>query len=492
VAEEEKGEEMWSGRLGFLLAAIGSAIGLGAVWRYPYLVYEYGGGAFLIPFLIALFVSGIPLMILELGVGKTFRTSAPFAFMRVNKKMAWVGWATLMIGFVIISYYTVVLAWSLVYMFYSPKLAWGGDPQGFFNNEVVHLSSGPGAIGGISIAVLVMVIITWIVIYLIVVKGIKMVSKVVMLTVPAPYILMTILAFFTLRLHGADVGLEYYLRPDFHALINPEVWLAAFAQIFFALSLSTGVMIAYSSRLERKADVVNNAYIVSFLDIGYAFFAGIVVFSTLGYMASAQGVPMSEVVSGGPGLAFATYPTAISMLPSGAATFGVLFFLMLFTLGIDSAFATIEAVALGLKDAGLNYKRVSLAICVLGGGLAALFATGGGYHWFWIVDNFFNEVGIVTMGILECFIIGYLYDPNNFVKDVNETSELHVGRFWVYCIKYITPGILVVMLVAKLIKTATSGFEGYPLWSLLAGGLLPLIVIGIVGVYMSRRWPGRD
>jgi NSS family neurotransmitter:Na+ symporter len=251
-------------------------------------------------------------------------------------------------------------------------------------------------------------------------------------------------------------------------------------------------MIAYSSRLEKKADVVNNAYIVSFLDIGYAFFAGVVVFSTLGYMASAQGVPMSEVVSGGPGLAFATYPTAISMLPSGAATFGVLFFLMLFTLGIDSAFATIEAVALGLKDAGLNYKRMSLMVCALGGGLAALFATGGGYHWFWIVDNFFNEVGIVTMGILECFIIGYLYDPNNFVKNVNETSELQVGRFWVYCIKYITPGILVVMLVAKLIKTATSGFEGYPLWSLLAGGLLPLIVIGFVGVYMSRRWPGRD
>jgi NSS family neurotransmitter:Na+ symporter len=380
VGEEVgQAEDLWSGRLGFLLAAIGSAIGLGAVWRFPYLAYEYGGGAFLIPFLIALFVSGIPLMILELGVGKTFRTSAPFAFMRINKKMAWVGWATLMIGFVIISYYTVVLAWSLVYMFAAPKLSWGSDPQGYFNNNIVHLSSGPGAFGGIGIGVLVMVIVTWLMIYYIIVRGISMVSKVVMLTVPAPYILMAILAFFSLRLHGADVGLEYYLYPDFHALLNPEVWLAAFAQIFFALSLSTGVMIAYSSRLERKADVVNNAYIVSFLDVGYAFFAGIVVFSTLGYMASHQGLPMAQVVTGGPGLAFATYPTAISMLPSGRATFGVLFFLMLFTLGIDSAFASVEAVVLGLKDAGLNYKRMSLVCCVVGGGLAALFATGGGY-----------------------------------------------------------------------------------------------------------------
>ena len=491
MADEHKGEEQWSGRLGFLLAAVGSAIGLGAVWRFPYLVYEHGGGAFLIPYLIALFVSGIPLMILELGVGKTFRTSAPIAFMRIHKRMGWVGWMTLMLGFVIIAYYTVVLAWSLVYMFASPGLDWGTDTQAFFDNEVVHLSSGPGHLGGIGASVLIMVLVTWLIIYLIIVKGIKMVSKVVMLTVPAPYILMLILAFFSLRLEGADVGLEYYLRPNFEKLADPEVWLAAFAQIFFALSLSTGVMIAYSSRLDRKSDVVNNSYIVSFLDVGFAFFAGIVVFSTLGYMAAAQGVPMEDAVVGGPGLTYVAYPTAISLLPSANATFGVLFFLMLFTLGIDSAFATIEAVALGLKDAGFNYKRMSMISAAGGALLAVLFATGGGYHWLWIVDNFFNEIGIVTMGLLECYIVGHLYSTKKFVREVNETSELKIGRFWIVCIKYVTPLILMVMLIATLIKTAISGFQGYPAWAIFVGGLFPIVLMAFIAVRMSRRWGPR-
>ncbi len=481
-----KQETTWPSRTGFILAAMGSAIGLGNAWRFPYMAYEYGGGAFLIPFLIALFISGIPLLVLEVGVGKVMRTSAPFAFMKLHKNYAWVGWAMLLFGFVIISYYTVVIAWSLRYMVSSVSLEWGSNPQGYFDS-LVGITSGPGVLGGINGGILLWLIVTWACVYLIIVKGIDRVAKVVAITVPLPVVLLFVLAFRSLSLEGADVGLEYFLSPNLSALLDPEVWLAAFAQVFFSLSLATGVMIAYSSRLDKRSDVVNNASIVALMDAGFSFFAGLVVFATLGYMAVQQGTDVSQAVAGGPGLAFVAYPTAISMLPAGAALVGVVFFVMLFSLGIDSAFATIEAVALGLKDSGYDYRKMALYVSGAGMALAILFATGGGYHWLWIVDHFFNEIGLIMIGILECFIVAWVYDTKVFMDAVNVTSELRISKWWVYSIKYVTPAALTIVLVGKIVSTAVNGFEGYPAWALLAGGFIPVCLIIYLSYYLSRR-----
>ncbi len=494
MPEEEvaSGETLWSSRTGFLLAAIGSAIGLGNVWRFPYLAYEYEGGAFLIPYILAMFVTGIPLLTLELGVGKIMRTSAPFALMKLDKRMGWVGWLMLGLGFVIITYYTVVIAWSLFYMGSSATLAWGSDTQGYFDDTVVGLTSGPGDLGGITLGVLFWLLVTWLIIYLIIVKGIDRVSKVVAITVPLPVFLLVLLAIRSLTLDGADIGLEYFLYPNMAALADPEVWLAAFAQIFFTLSLAGGVMIAYASRLPKEADVVNNAHIISFMDVGFSFFAGLVVFATLGYMADQSGLPITEAVEGGPGLAFVAYPTAISLLPAGAAIVGVTFFVMLFTLGIDSAFAAMEADALALKDAGFNYRKMAMIVAGIGTVFALFFATGGGYHWLRIVDHFFNEIGLVMVGILECFIIGYLYSTDKFMAAVNETSEVPIGQWWIYCVKYITPVILVVILLAKIGTTIANGYEGYPGWALFMGGIAPIALIFFLSIYLSRRLKSRD
>ncbi len=491
----EAGETHWPSRTGFLLAAIGSAIGLGNVWRFPMLAYEYNGGAFLIPYIIAMFVTGIPLLILEMGVGKTFRTSAPFAFMKMDKRMGWVGWMMLGFGFIVMAYYTVVIAWSLFYTGSSVTLAWGDDPQGYFDNTVVGLTSGPGTLGGLTLGVVSMLLVTWLCIYLIIVKGIERVAKVVMITVPLPVFILVGLAFSSLSLDGADVGLEYFFRPEMSALLDPEVWLAAFAQIFFTLSLATGVMIAYSSRLDKKADVVTNAHIISFMDVGFSFFAGMVVFATLGYMSVQSGVPLDEAVSGGAGLAFVAYPTAISLLPGGtgvAVVIGVLFFIMLFTLGIDSAFATIEAVTLAFKDAGFNYKKMAMYVVGAAFLLSLFFATGGGYHWLQIVDHFVNEIGLVVIGILECFILAYLYDSEKFKKAINATSDVKVDQRWIYSVKYITPGVLVIILIAKIGSTISQGFMDYASWALVAGGVFPIALVVFLSFYMSGRWPPRQ
>ena len=230
------------------------------------------------------------------------------------------------------------------------------------------------------------------------------------------------------------------------------------------------------------------------MDVGFSLFAGMVVFATLGYMSVQSGVPIDEAVSGGAGLAFVAYPTAISMLPGGvgvAAAVGVAFFIMLFTLGIDSAFATIEAVALAFKDAGFRYKKV--ALYVVGGAFlcSLFFATGGGYHWLQIIDHFINEIGLVTIGILECFILGYLYDSRKFMDAVNETSDVKIGDWWIFSVKYITPAALVIILIAKIVSTISHGFGGYAGWALVAGGAFPIVLIIFLSMYMSGRWPPR-
>ncbi len=484
------GEVQWGSRWGFILAAVGSAIGLGNVWRFPNIAYEYGGGAFLIPYIIAMFVSGIPLLVLEMGIGKTLRTSAPFALIKLDKRYGWVGWMMLLFGFLVMAYYTVIIAWSLFYASSSFDVAWGADPEGFFYDRAVGITAGPGDLGGLNMGVAFWLIMTWACIYLIIIKGIERVEKVVMITVPLPVVLLFVLAARSLSLEGAGVGMEYFLTPNMEALADPNVWLAAFAQIFFTLSLATGVMIAYTSRLPEDSDVANNANLVSYMDVGFSFFAGIVVFATLGYMAVSTGVDITEVAEPGPGLAFIAYPTAISMMGAWGAVFGVLFFVMLFTLGIDSAFATIEAVVLAFKDAGYKYARFALYVCGASVVLALFFATGGGYHWIWIVDHFVNEIGLVTIGILECFIVGHLYTTHKFMDAVNETSEVKISTWWLYSVRYVTPAVLSVILVAKIVLTALHGYpegDSYPGWALFLGGIFPVVLVIFLSQYMSGR-----
>ena len=489
-SDGKPGEAQWGSRWGFILAAVGSAIGLGNVWRFPNIAYEYGGGAFLIPYIIAMFVTGIPLLILEMGIGKTLRTSAPFALMRLDKRYGWVGWMMLLFGFIVMAYYTVIIAWSLYYAGSSLDVAWGADPSTFFYDRTVGVTEGPGTMGSLNLGVAFWLLATWACVYLIIIKGIERVEKVVLITVPLPVVLLFVLAFRSLTLEGASVGLEYFLTPNMDALADPNVWLAAFAQIFFTLSLATGVMIAYSSRLPETSDVTNNAHLVSYMDVGFSFFAGVVVFATLGYMAVTTGVDVRDVAQPGPGLAFIAYPTAISMMGTWGALFGVLFFVMLFTLGIDSAFATIEAITLAFKDAGYGYARVALMVCVSSVFLALLFATGGGYHWIWIVDHFVNEIGLVTIGVLECFIVGHLYTTQRFIDAVNETSEVRISPWWLYSVRYVTPAVLSLILVAKIVLTALHGYpedDSYAGWALFAGGIFPVVLVIFLSRYMSGR-----
>lgn len=461
----------WDSRPAFILAAIGSAIGLGNVWRFPYIAHENGGGAFLIPYFFALVTAGLPVLTLEMALGQQFQAAAPTALKKAKSWFEFLGWYAILVATVITFYYCVIMAWSINYMVYSFTLKWKGDEVNFFHNYVLRLTEGPGQLGGISLPLVISLLITWVAIYLCVRRGAKSVGKVVWVTVLLPLLLLVIMFIRGITLPGAMDGIREYLTPEWSALRKPSVWAAAYGQIFFSLSVGFGVMMAYASFRPKKSDIVNCSFITGLSNSGTEFFAGFAVFATLGFMAHELSIPMSELKAGGPGLAFMTYPKAITMLPAAQQIFGIIFFLMLFLLGIDSAFSLTEAASSAFSDEfKLNHHRCTVTICTLGffGGL--LFSTGGGLYWLDIVDHWMNQYGLVVVAFLECIFLGWFFNLKWLQEQVNKYAEIKLGGWWIFTIKYITPIVLGTIIITFLIEEIKKPYEGYPMWALLLGG----------------------
>ena len=507
-----EGRERWNSRTAFIMAAVGSAVGLGNVWRFPVTCYKYGGGAFFIPYFVALLTAGVPLMILEYGIGQMFQGSAPRTLKAVNRHTEWVGWFALLTGLVISIYYAVIMAYSVEYLVYAFKgffqggvMPWssgvtGAYEAGFFTDTIRHHGTLTGQIWKPVGAVIAGLVVTWASVYLIICRGVKRVGKVVMLTVPLPTILLIILAVRGLTLPGASAGIIYYLTPNFTALKDPATWLAAYGQIFFSLTLGFGVMIAYASYMPKDSDITNNAFITSFANCATSFLSGFVVFSVLGFLAFQKGgVDVSKVLTGGPGLVFITYPTAVSQMGQFGwlwpPVIGVLFFVMLLFLGIDSLFSLIEGITTGLRDRypGLSQKKVTGAICLFSLVVGSVFfGSRAGLNWLDIFDHWSNDYGLVIVGLLECVIVGYFFNTHKLRRYINRVSEIKLWGWWELCIKVITPLVLVYLLFANFTSELTRGhlygatgtdFDRY-LWV----APVTFVVLFIVAFALARLW----
>ncbi len=482
--------DQWGNRAAFVLAAIGSAAGLGNAWRFPYIAFKNGGGAFLIPYFVALLTAGIPMIILEFSLGQKNQLGAPGSLAKVKKKFEWIGWWPVISAFVIVSYYAGVMGWAWDYVVGSFSVAWGeiGASDYFFNN-VLQISSGPGELGGFSYPVLIGVVVTWILIYFILRKGTESVGKVVWFTVTAPVILLLILIVRSVTLPGALAGINYYLQPDFSKLLNYQVWIDAYSQVFFTLSLGMGIMIAYASYMPEDSDITNNALITVFANSGVSFMAGFAIFGTLGYMAQTQGVPIEEVAGAGVGLAFVTYPNAISMLPGGPVVvgfFGIVFFLTLLTLGIDSAFSLVESNVAGFSDKfGWNKRKTTLGIIILLFLVGLIFSAKAGLYWLDIVDHYINSYGLVIAGILEAIAIGWYYKPETLRSYFNPISEYKIGSWWNGMVKYVIPIVLIYLLIQNFIGDVKTPYGGYALTFQWLGGWGMLIAVGLVSIILG-------
>jgi len=504
AAMKEK-RERWDSRSAFILAAIGSAIGLGNVWRFPYIAYENGGGAFLIPYFFALLTAGIPILILEMAIGQRFQGGAPTALRKANKAFEFVGWYAILIASVITFYYCAIMAWSVNYLVHAFTTKWSNwEPAGavaekiasgestleeeFFFSNILRITEGPGILGGISPALLIGLAVTWILVYLCIRKGVQSVSKVVLITVPLPFLLLIILFFRGITLPGAIDGLSLYLTPDFSALLDVGVWKAAYGQVFFSLSVGFGVMIAYASFRPKNADVVNNGFITALANCGTSFFAGFAVFSVLGYMAQAQTPPVdvSEVVSGSIGLAFVTFPKAIALLPAGAVAIGIIFFLMLLTLGIDSAFSLVEAASTAFSDE-IRIKRhtTTVILCVVGFLAGLLFITDGGLHWLDIVDHWCNDYGLVVVAFLEALMLGWMFNLKSLQVEIDKISEVKAGMWWIIMVKYVATPILGIILIWGLYTDIKEPYGGYEAKYLIIGGWAMAATLMIASFILS-------
>ncbi|SHJ32469.1 neurotransmitter:Na+ symporter, NSS family [Dethiosulfatibacter aminovorans DSM 17477] len=484
--------DRWNNRLVFVLAAVGSAAGLGNAWCFPYVCATNGGGAFLIPYFVALITAGIPVLILEFVIGHKFQGGAPTSLANFGKAGEILGWFATFISFVIVTYYSVIMAWVFDYLWYSFSIAWEGDSGGFFFGSILKLTDGPWELGGFSIPVLIGLVLTWISIYLTIKDGVHTVGKVVKWTVGLPVLLLFILAVSGMTLEGAMDGINYYLTPDFSKLTDFKVWTAAFGQIFFSLSVGFGVMIAYSSYLDKKSDITNNAFMTALANSGVSFLAGFAIFSTLGYMAASTGSTVAEVSTAGVGLAFVVYPEAISLLPFGAigqTIFALGFFIALLTLGIDSAFSLVEGTSTAISDKfDFNRKKTTVGVILIGFVVSLVYATKGGLYWLDIVDRYINNFGILVVGFIEILVIARLMKVNNVREYINEVSDIKLGKWYTILLGIASPVILGIVLVMTAyteimdLVNKTNYYASYPTSALILGGLIMLLVTLLASV----------
>ena len=457
----EEQRESWGTRGGFILAAVGSAVGLGNLWGFPYKLYSYGGGAFLIPYIVALLVVGIPLMILEFSLGHYTQRAAPDAFKSGHRGFEVVGWWGIILGFVIVTYYTVILAYCFSFLYFSVQgmlaggqLPWAGEglegvekAKSFFNDTYLGKIEAP-ALGNIRWNIFWPLVVTWLAMYLCICKGVRLVGRIVWLTVPLPWLMLLILAVRGLTLEGSMQGLAYYLDPVWSELAKPVTWRYAFGQVFFSLSLAFGVMITYASFLHRKSDINNNAAIISLADFGTSFVAGLAVFATLGGMAfvtqqAGNPVAVENVAEAGPSLAFVAFPYALAQLPY-SAYFSFVFFFALVTLGIDSAFSITESVLASIVDkTGWRRSIVLPVMSAVGLIFGLIYITRGGLNWLETIDGFVNGTrGIALLGMLECMVLGWLWRIGILRRHANSRSDWKLGKWWDYMIRLVIPILL--------------------------------------------------
>lgn len=453
--------ESWKSRTGFLLAAVGSAIGLGNIWRFPYMAYKNGGGAFLIPYIVALFVCGIPILILEFAIGHKLRGSAPSVFERVKsgkkstfQMLGWVGVTLAMFGIQV--FYCVVIGWCVYYLVAGfgfvdiSKISSGK----FFGNLIG--SGGFFDFNAPEVWLLLAIIVVWILNLFFVFKGVeKGLERANKIFMPLLAVIVVILMIRSFMLPGAMKGIKAYLIPKFDKLTDINVWKSAFSQIFFTLSLSFGIMIVYASYLPRRSKIKRSALQTALINCGFSFIVGFFVFAVIGYLAFVNGKPVDKVVTKSVGLAFVTFPTAIQKMGGLKNVFWILFFLCLLFAGLSSSLSLLEAFVSSVKDKfGSSREKTTIITVSVGFILSILFALkGAGINWLDAVDHAMNNYGLVLTGILNCVVLGWAYKAKVLRRHITVSDGIGIGKWWVVMVKYVTPSVLTVIFVWGLIFT---------------------------------------
>lgn len=530
----------WGNQIEFVLTSVGYAVGLGNVWRFPYLCYRNGGGAFMFPYFIMLVFCGIPLFFMELSFGQ-FASQGCLGVWRISPMFKGVGYGMMVVSTYIGIYYNVVICIAFYYFFSSMTrvLPWTycnnpwntpdctgvldiinssagtqlnlvqifnqtvkrtSPSEEYWRRYVLKLTDDIGNLGEIRLPLLGCLGVSWIVVFLCLIKGVKSSGKVVYFTATFPYVVLTILFVRGITLEGAVTGIMYYLTPQWDKILDAKVWGDAASQIFYSLGCAWGGLITMASYNKFHNNCYRDSIIISITNCATSVYAGFVIFSILGFMAKHLGVDVSKVADHGPGLAFVAYPEALTLLPI-SPLWSVLFFFMLILLGLGTQFCLLETLVTAVVDEVGNewiIRRktfVTLAVAILGFLLGIPLTTQAGIYWLLLMDNYAASFSLVVISCIMCVSIMYIYGHRNYFKDIEMMLGFPPPMFFQICWRFISPVIIFFILVFTVIQYRPISYNTYvyPTWAITIGFLMALssvICIPIYAVYCILRSEG--
>ncbi|KAF7708458.1 sodium-dependent neutral amino acid transporter B(0)AT3-like [Silurus meridionalis] len=520
----------WDNKVQYLLTCIGFAVGLGNVWRFPYLCQVYGGGAFLIPYLIALVFEGLPLLHMELAIGQRLRMGSIGVWNSISPYLGGVGVASMTVSFLVGLFYNTILAWVLWYFFHSFQnpLPWQSCPVNanltgyvmeceqstpvnyFWYRETLNITPNITINGDLQWWLVVCLASAWGIVYICFIRGIETIGKAVYVTATFPYLVLTIFLIRALTLPGATIGLRHLFTPNWETLKSPTVWLDAATQIFFSLSLAFGGLIAFSSYNPQKNNCERDALIVGCINSATSIYASIPIFSILGFKAlssyndcvnsniqelmNAFNIPDMNITeenydsylkhlnatdprmvqqlnlrtcnlqalldqsASGTGLAFIVFTEAVIKMP-GSQVWAVLFFIMLFSLGLSSMFGNLEGVLTPLLDLHLVPKCIPKEIftgliCLVSFIVALIFTMGSGNYWLAIFNNYVGSLPLLVIAFFEITAVIYIYGGNRFSDDIEWMTGRRPNLYWQATWRVISPLMLLVVFFAYLVVQA--------------------------------------
>ena len=453
-------QAQWDSSIAFIFAMIGAAVGLGNIWRFSYVLYSNGGGSFFIPYFTAIAIMGIPFLILEYGVGFSFKESFSKIMRKINPKFEIIAWILVLFVFIVTIYYMVILSWDLIYLLSSFTFSWGTDAAAYFTQTVggsSNLSNASFLLIPTTVGVLILWVILWFIAHRNVDKGIGKVSKIL---IPSLFVIMGIIIVYALTLPGADIGVSTLLTPDWGKLMDVNIWLAAFAQIIFSLSMGQAIALTYASYLPENSKLIDNVLIVVASNSAFEILTAFGVFSILGYMSATSGTPMVQLITEGTGLIFVVFPMIFNIMgPIGRVLAPLLFLAILFA-GITSALGFFEPMLNSTVDKlGWSRKKAATILGIIGCAFSLILTTGISSYLVGIIDTFVNEFGILLLIGVQCIIFAWFYGVDKFLPALNECSTFKVGKTWMFIIKYLLPIVLIVMWAIGIVTLFSSAKE---------------------------------
>ncbi|EDW02594.1 sodium-dependent nutrient amino acid transporter 1 isoform X1 [Drosophila grimshawi] len=481
-AKSKLPKEQWGNGLEFLFSCISLSVGLGNIWRFPYIAFQNGGGTFVIPYLIALLVIGRPVYYLEISLGQ-FRGGGVLRAFDLAPILKGVAAGQVLATGASITYYSSIMALTLRFLFASfstvlpwsdCRESWGDDchngsaapnatgkmspAQLYFEREILHeLHSIEDGLGAPNWELVASLAVAWLIIGGVLIRGIKSSGKAAYFLGVFPYVVLLILLVRALTLPGAWDGIVYFFKPQWRELLNPLVWYAAVTQVFFSLAICFGTLITYASYNNFNRNVYNDIVIITTMDSCSSIIAGCITFGILGNLAKETGITdIGSVMKGGTGLAFISYPDAIAKFEYVPQMFAFLFFLMLFVLGIGSTVGMAACILRVIRDqfgqnAGPSWALAG-GLAALGFGLSIVYVTPGGQFIVNLADSYGVSFTALILAIGELLAVAWFYGLRRFCADIKFMMGIETGWYWRFCWAYITPGLMTAVLIYMLLN----------------------------------------